>query len=182
MHRLGRYERRPVSDGDMRLVVGASGDGQTMHGSRWNGYLGTDPSPLEQSAETNPFGAPLAVVRGAAALQQSPKPKAVAPTWARHHCHVRSTRQSSVIHRFRWSATCSRPGLESCSLGRRLSHCSGRAGIWIGSAMVSSASACMTHSWARWPGGQRKRHQNRPSATSFDVWAVYRMSAAKSPC
>ncbi|MXV79779.1 MAG: hypothetical protein F4X58_12640 [Chloroflexi bacterium] len=89
-HRFGQYEQRAARDGDTRLVVGAIGDGLLMHGSGWNGYCGIDPSPLEQSTETNPFGAAFAVVLGAATLQQSPRLKLV---------------RASIADTFRWVDT-----------------------------------------------------------------------------
>ena len=86
-HQYGQYERRAARAGDVRLIVGGSGDGLIMHGSGWDGYCGTGASPLEQSTETNPFGAAFSVVRGAAALQRNPRLEVV---------------QASVTDTFRW--------------------------------------------------------------------------------
>ncbi len=72
-HQYGHYEPRTAGNGDVRLVIGASGDGLIMHGSGWVGYCGTDPSTLAPSDETNPFGAAFSVIRGAAELQRNPR-------------------------------------------------------------------------------------------------------------
>ena len=76
-HQYGQYERRSARDGDVRLTVGKSGRGLVMHGSGWDAYCGTDSSPLEQTQETNPFGAAFSVIRAAAELQRSPRSDAV---------------------------------------------------------------------------------------------------------
>ena len=72
-HQYGQYERRSARDGDVRLTVGKSGQGLVMHGSGWGAYCGTDPSPLEATDETNPFGAAFSVIRAAAELQRNPR-------------------------------------------------------------------------------------------------------------
>ena len=87
-HQYGQYERRSASDGDVRLIVGRSGRGLVMHGSGWDAYCGTDPSPLEQTQETNPFGAAFSVIRAAAELQRNPRLDAVR-SWVTDTYHWR---------------------------------------------------------------------------------------------
>ena len=68
-HQYGCYEQRSPRPGDLQLVVGSSGDGLVIHGDGWAAYCGTEPSPIAQSNEPNPFGAAFAVIAAAARLQ-----------------------------------------------------------------------------------------------------------------
>ena len=76
-HRFGRHERRAAQSGDLRVVIGPGGDGLIAHGCGWTAYRGTEPSPLAESDELNPFGAAFAVIAAAAELQQNPHAAAV---------------------------------------------------------------------------------------------------------
>lgn len=66
----GHYEQRSAQDGDVRLVVGPIGDGLIIHGCGWGAYCGSEPSPVAQANEHNPFGAAFAVIAAASRLQQ----------------------------------------------------------------------------------------------------------------
>ena len=76
-HPYGRHERRQTRRDDIRVVVGPGGDGLIVHGSGWSAYRGTEPSPLEDSDELNPFGAAFAVIAAAAQLQLDPSATAI---------------------------------------------------------------------------------------------------------
>ena len=79
-HKHGQYEQRAARHEDTRLVIGSDGDGLAIHGSGWGAYHGTEPSPLTESDEPNPYGATFAVVMAAARLQRDPRITAVEPT------------------------------------------------------------------------------------------------------
>lgn len=65
----GKYEARPVAMTDYRMHFGSEGAHSTIiHGSGWNAYLGPSPSPLQESEDTNPFGAAFAAVIAASQL------------------------------------------------------------------------------------------------------------------
>ena len=65
----GQYERRAVRGGDLKLVIGPSGDGLVIHGTGWGAFRGTGKSPFVNSDDVNPFGAAFAVIAAAAYLQ-----------------------------------------------------------------------------------------------------------------
>ena len=75
----GLYEQRPARPGDLRVVLGADGDGLVVHGSGWSAYRGRGPSPVPQSDELNPFGAAFAVVAAASQLEQDMEAATIAP-------------------------------------------------------------------------------------------------------
>ena len=68
-HRYGIHEQRQARRSDLRLVIGPGGDGIVVHGCGWGAYCGTEPSPIAQSDEPNPFGAAFAVTAAASRLQ-----------------------------------------------------------------------------------------------------------------
>ena len=78
-HQYGIYERRSAQQEDLRLVVGPVGDGLIVHGDGWGAYCGTEPSPIMQSDESNPFGAAFAVIAAASRLQLNPDAGAFEP-------------------------------------------------------------------------------------------------------
>ena len=57
----GRFCHRPSVDDDYVIYLGARGH-NVVHGSGWNSYAGTGPSPLVDDDTTNPVGPALAVV------------------------------------------------------------------------------------------------------------------------
>ena len=75
----GRYEQRPAQGEDLRLVVGPAGEGLVVHGCGWGAYCGTEPSPIPQSDEPNPFGAAFAVIAAASRLQHDTLAAAMEP-------------------------------------------------------------------------------------------------------
>lgn len=79
-HKYGQYEKRSACREDLRLVVGPAGEGLIMHGSGWGAYCGSEPSPLANSDEPNPYGAAFAVIMAAAQLQRNPRIGRVEPT------------------------------------------------------------------------------------------------------
>ena len=68
--RYGNHQQRPAQSKDLRLVVGASGDGILIHGCGWGAYYGNESSPIEHSDEPNPFGAAFAVIAAASQLHK----------------------------------------------------------------------------------------------------------------
>jgi hypothetical protein len=72
-HPYGCYEERPAVVEDLCLSIGPTGDGLVIHGSGWAAYCGSEPSPLVQSEEVNPFGAAFAVIAAASQLQLNPQ-------------------------------------------------------------------------------------------------------------
>ena len=78
----GNYEQRPAKDEDLRLVVGPVGDGLVVHGCGWGAYCGTEPSPIPQSDETNPFGAAFAAIAAASRLQYDTQVATIEPVLA----------------------------------------------------------------------------------------------------
>ena len=79
-HKFGRYEQRPAHDNDLSVVVGAKGNGLIIHGCGWKSYCGSEPSPLGAASGFNPFGAAVAVISAAAALQMNPCANYFTPT------------------------------------------------------------------------------------------------------
>ena len=79
-HPRGHYEQRPAMSGDICLFIGPSGNGLVVHGSGWGAYCGSEPSPLAQSDDANPFGAAFAVIAAASRLQLNPQAIALEPT------------------------------------------------------------------------------------------------------
>ena len=75
----GIYEQRPSRPEDLRVVLGADGDGFVVHGSGWSAYRGRGPSPILQSDELNPFGAAFAVVAAASRLTQDMEAPTIEP-------------------------------------------------------------------------------------------------------
>ena len=75
----GRYEHRPAQAEDLRLVVGPVGNGLVIHGCGWGAYCGSEPSPVSQSDEPNPFGAAFAVIAAASRLQQNTQAATIGP-------------------------------------------------------------------------------------------------------
>ncbi len=75
----GRYEKRPSSPGDLRVVLGPYGEGIVVHGSGWGAYCGRGPSPIPQLEELNPFGAAFAVVAAASRLPQDVETATIEP-------------------------------------------------------------------------------------------------------
>ena len=71
-HRFGRHEQRAANSEDLRLVIGPGGPGLVIDGNGWAAYHGTEPSPLTQSDEPNPYGAAFAVIAAAAQIQRQP--------------------------------------------------------------------------------------------------------------
>ncbi len=76
---FGLYEQRPSRPGDLRVVLGADGDGLVVHGSGWSAYFGRGPSPIPQSDELNPFGAAFAVVAAGSQLGQDMETATIEP-------------------------------------------------------------------------------------------------------
>ena len=76
---FGLYEHRPSRSGDLRVVLGADGDGLVVHGSGWSAYFGRGPSLISQSDELNPFGAAFAVVAAASQLVQDMETTTIEP-------------------------------------------------------------------------------------------------------
>ena len=71
-HKYGQYEQRAARAEDLRLVIGPGGDGLVIHGSGWGSYRGSEPSPLAQPRDPNPYGAAFAVIDAAAQIQLHP--------------------------------------------------------------------------------------------------------------
>ena len=65
---FGSYGTRQVAAGDFRFHLGPDGHNTVIHGSGWNAYIGTGPSPLSPIKSNVGIGAALAVVLGAAHL------------------------------------------------------------------------------------------------------------------
>ena len=78
-HQYGIYEQRSARQEDLRLVVGRDGDGLVIHGCGWGAYCGTEPSPIAESDEPNPFGAAFAAILAASLLQASTDTNAFEP-------------------------------------------------------------------------------------------------------
>ena len=78
-HQYGIYEQRSARQEDLRLVVGRDGDGLVIHGCGWGAYCGTEPSPIAESDEPNPFGAAFAAILAASLLQASNDTNAFEP-------------------------------------------------------------------------------------------------------
>ena len=81
-HKYGHYEQRAARRDDQRIVIGPGGNGLVIHGDGWGAYCGTEPSPLAQSGEPNPFGAAFAAIMAAAQLQRNQDIGAIEPTLA----------------------------------------------------------------------------------------------------
>ena len=79
-HPYGRYEERSEMAEDICVYIGPNGNGLVVHGSGWAAYCGSEPSPLVQSDEANPFGAAFAVVSAASRLQLNPLATYFEPT------------------------------------------------------------------------------------------------------
>lgn len=75
----GHYEQRPARDRDLRLVVGPTGDGLVVHGCGWGAYCGTEPSPIPQTEELNPFGAAFAVIAACSRLRHDTRAASIEP-------------------------------------------------------------------------------------------------------
>ena len=99
-HPNGRYVERPALGGDLCLSLGPSGQGLVVHGSGWGAYCGSEPSPLVQSDEANPFGAAFAVISAASRLQLNPQA---------------TDFESTVVDTYRW-----RPGPPSAETPKML--------------------------------------------------------------
>ncbi|MDE0655908.1 MAG: ThiF family adenylyltransferase [Acidimicrobiaceae bacterium] len=78
-HKFGKYDQRPARKDDLRIVIGPCGDGLVAHGSGWAAYLGTEPSPLAQKDNPNPYGAAFSVIAAAAQIQAHPDAAAAEP-------------------------------------------------------------------------------------------------------
>jgi len=61
----GKFVSRPRRDCDYPLHLGRNHDGQVVHGSGWNAYLGAAPSPLPDFDSWNPVGPALASILAA---------------------------------------------------------------------------------------------------------------------
>ncbi len=58
----GHFCERAPRLGDYRLHFGRSGEGVVIHGSGWNSYVGSGPSPIPECHSGYPFGASLATI------------------------------------------------------------------------------------------------------------------------
>ena len=96
----GRYEQRPAQDKDLRLVVGPTGDGLVVHGCGWGAYCGTEPSPIPQSEELNPFGAAFAVIAASSRLRHDTRTATIEPV---------------LVDTFSWSPGIPSPGAPEVS-------------------------------------------------------------------
>ena len=69
---FGRYCIRDLESEDFQFHLGFQGNGDVVHGSGWNAYVGPGPSPLPDNDDTNGFGAALAVIIAASHLFREP--------------------------------------------------------------------------------------------------------------
>ena len=119
-HPQGRYEERPAMVEDLCLSIGSSGNGLVIHGSGWAAYCGSEPSPLEQSDEANPFGAAFAVISAASRLQMNPQAKDFEP---------------KVVDTYLWRAGLPSPGTPETSADFEIGE------LWcVGAGSVGSCS------------------------------------------
>lgn len=62
----GRFQCRTAQDGDYHVHLGRDGAPVNVHGSGWNVYCGSAPSPLPDDDTANPIGPALAAILAAA--------------------------------------------------------------------------------------------------------------------